>query len=44
IALLSVDLPQVFKTFSNLLNSIHHPFAGGRKSAPGSSADLPHIQ
>ncbi|KFZ17449.1 hypothetical protein V502_04597 [Pseudogymnoascus sp. VKM F-4520 (FW-2644)] len=31
-------------TFSNLLNSIHHPFAGGRKSAPGSSADLPHVQ
>ncbi|KFX91269.1 hypothetical protein V495_05045, partial [Pseudogymnoascus sp. VKM F-4514 (FW-929)] len=33
-----------FTTFSNLLNSIHHPFAGGRKSAPGSSADLPHVK
>ncbi|KFZ02174.1 hypothetical protein V501_09633 [Pseudogymnoascus sp. VKM F-4519 (FW-2642)] len=43
-SLLSVDLPQVFKTFSNLLNSIHHPFAGGRKSAPGSSSDLPHVK
>ncbi|KAK4669300.1 uncharacterized protein QC763_0031090 [Podospora pseudopauciseta] len=28
------------KTFSNLLNSVHHPYAGARCSAsPGSSAD-----
>ncbi|KAL2263470.1 hypothetical protein VTK26DRAFT_6677 [Humicola hyalothermophila] len=29
----------IVKTFSNLLNSVHHPFAGARCSAsPGSSA------
>ncbi|KAI3542394.1 hypothetical protein CTAM01_03705, partial [Colletotrichum tamarilloi] len=30
----------VVKTFSNLLNSVHHPYAGARCSAaPGASAD-----
>ncbi|KAL2020910.1 hypothetical protein VTK56DRAFT_7797 [Thermocarpiscus australiensis] len=30
------------KTFSNLLNSVHHPYAGARCSAsPGSAADSP---
>ncbi|UKZ92098.1 uncharacterized protein TrAFT101_007067 [Trichoderma asperellum] len=29
----------VVKTFSNLLNSIHHPFAGARCSASGGLAD-----
>ncbi|KAG7125167.1 hypothetical protein HYQ45_013348 [Verticillium longisporum] len=39
ITLSSRDHP-VVKTFSNLLNSTHHPFAGARCSAsPGGSAD-----
>ncbi|KAF6825600.1 hypothetical protein CPLU01_10178 [Colletotrichum plurivorum] len=39
IALTSRDHP-VVKTFSNLLNSVHHPYAGARCSAaPGGSAD-----
>ncbi|KAL2115811.1 hypothetical protein VTJ04DRAFT_10066 [Mycothermus thermophilus] len=35
----SRSIPTV-KTFSNLLNSVHHPFAGARCSAsPGGAAD-----
>ncbi|KAA8564861.1 hypothetical protein EYC84_010632 [Monilinia fructicola] len=43
IALTSVITP-VVKTFSNLLNSSHHPFAGARCSSPAGASDSPFVR
>ncbi|KAF7946846.1 uncharacterized protein EAE97_004095 [Botrytis byssoidea] len=34
----------VVKTFSNLLNSSHHPFAGARCSSPAGASDSPFVR
>ncbi|CAZ81713.1 unnamed protein product [Tuber melanosporum] len=35
---------KVVKTFATLLNSVHHPHQGGKRSSPaGGASDLPYI-
>ncbi|RPA91103.1 hypothetical protein L873DRAFT_1715310, partial [Choiromyces venosus 120613-1] len=35
---------KVVKTFATLLNSIHHPHQGGKRSSPaGGASDLPFV-